>query len=59
MKQLSEEMQKVYDYCVKQKNDLDKCAESTNDFNMKMLLTNQSTSYWTVQQFIEVNFIEE
>lgn len=59
MKQLSEEMQKVYDFCEQKKNNLDKCAESTDDFNVSMMLTNQSTCYWAVQQFIEVNFMEE
>lgn len=59
MKQLSKEMQKVYDFCEQKKNSLDKNAESTDDFNVSMMLTNQSTCYWAVQQFIEVNFMEE
>ena len=59
MKQLSKEIQKVYDFCEQKKNSLDKNAELIDDFNLSMMLTSQSTCYWAVQQFIEVNFMEE
>lgn len=59
MKQLSEEMQKVYDFCEHHKNNLDIAAESMHDFITSMMLSSQSTCYWTIQQFIEVNFMEE
>ena len=59
MKQLSEEMQKVYDFCGHHKNNLDIAAESMDDFTASMMLSSQSTCYWAIQQFIEVNFMEE
>lgn len=59
MKQLSEEMQKVYDFCEYHKNNLDIAAESTDDFTASLMLSSQSTCYWAIQQFIEENFMEE
>lgn len=57
MKELSKELQMVYDFCEKQKNILDN-SKST-DFQLQMQFTAQATCYWDVQQFIEVNFMEE
>lgn len=57
MKTLSKELQLVYDFCERQKNNLDNAK--TDDFNAKIVLSSQSTIYWAVQQFIEVNFMDE
>ena len=39
------------------KNNLDNAK--TDDFYAEMVLKSQSTIYWAVQQFIEVNFMDE
>lgn len=57
MKTLSKELQLVYDFCERQKNNLDNAK--TDDFNAKIILSSQATIYWVVQQFIEVNFMDE
>jgi hypothetical protein len=59
MKKLSEDMQKVYDFCTQKQNIADKNLEYVNG---NMLLNQQfvaeGTAYWAVRQFIEVNFME-
>ena len=59
MKKLSEDMQKVYDFCTQKQNIADKNLECVNG---NMLLNHQfvaeGTAYWAVRQFIEVNFME-
>lgn len=57
MKELSKELQMVYDFCEKRKNILDN--SNLTDFQLQMQFTAQATCYWDVQQFIEVNFEEE
>lgn len=57
MKELSKKLQMVYDFCEKQKNILDN-SKST-DFQLQMQFTAQANCYWDVQQFIEVNFMED
>lgn len=57
MKELSKELQMVYDFCEKRKNVLDN--SNLTDFQLQMQLAAQATCYWDVQQFIEVNFMEE
>jgi len=58
MKELSKEMQMVYDYCQKQKDCMDTIAENSPG-ELGMMFSQQATCYWAVQQFIEVNFMEE
>lgn len=58
MKKLNNDIQKIYNFCEQHKNNLDKAAENTDDFEMQIMFTQQSTCYWAVQQFIEVNFGE-
>lgn len=58
-KQLSPELQKVYNWCNFQMENLDKSAEKTDDLLVAQYFTTQSTCYWNVKQFIEVNFLEE
>ena len=55
---MNQDIQKIYDFCEQKKNALDQGTENTDDFNAKMMLTNQSTVYWAIQQFILVNFEE-
>lgn len=60
MRRLSKEMQMVYDYCEMKKKNLDDAVEKIgfkNNPSAAMLLSDQSTCYWAVQQFIEVNFM--
>ena len=57
MKELSKELQTVYDFCEKRKNNLDN--SNLTDFQLQMQFTAQATCYWDVQQFIEVNFMED
>lgn len=59
MKELSKELQMVYDYCEKYKNAMDANAETTSNFERSMMFVQQATCYWAVQQFIEVNFMED
>ena len=59
MKELSKELQIIYDFCEKRKNSADANAEATDDFTSSMVFSGQATSYWDVQQFIEVNFMED
>lgn len=59
MKELSKEMQMVYDYCEKRKNAADANSEAATDIGVGMMFSQQSTCYWDIQQFIEVNFMEE
>lgn len=57
MKELSKEMQMVYDFCKRQMDNLDNAE--TDNFTMTMQITAMSNSYWSVLQFIEVNFMED
>ena len=57
MKELSKELQMVYDFCEKQKNILDNSKSTDPQFQIQFAA--QATCYWAVQQFIEVNFMEE
>ena len=59
MKELSKEMQMVYDFCEKRKNTMDANSESASDIEIGMMFSQQATCYWDIQQFIEVNFMEE
>ena len=56
-KELSKELQMVYDFCEHHKNNLDVAADKTDDFTAQMMFTQQSTCYWVVQKFIEENFM--
>lgn len=57
MKELSKEMQMVYDFCEKKKNNLDKSKAA--DFRLQMQFIAQAGCYRDIQSFIEVNFMEE
>lgn len=58
--ELSKEVKMIYDFCEQRKNGLDRNAEMAGDnLEIAMMFINQSTCYWAVQQFIEVNFIEK
>lgn len=59
MKKLTNEMQKVYEFCVQKEEALDKNIEATNDYNVSMMFVNQQTGYWAIRNFIEVNFMED
>ncbi len=59
MKELSKEMQMVYDFCEKRKNTMDANSESASDIEIGMMFSQQANCYWDIQQFIEVNFMEE
>ena len=59
MKKLTDEMQKVYDFCVQKMEALDKNIESTNNEDISMMLVNQQTGYWAIKNLIEVNFMED
>lgn len=59
MKELSKELQMVYDFCEKRKNAADANSEATSDIEISMMFSQQATIYWDIQQFIEVNFMEE
>ena len=59
MKKLTNEMQKVYDFCVQKMEALDKNIESTNNEDISMMLVNQQTGYWAIKNLIEVNFMED
>lgn len=59
MNQLSKEVRMIYDFCEQKKNAMDKNAEMCDDFTTSMMCTNQSTVYWAIQQFIDVNFREK
>lgn len=59
MKKLTDEMQKVYDFCVQKIESLEKNIEITNNTDTAMMFVNQQTGYWTVKTFIEVNFMED
>lgn len=54
MKELSKEMQMVYDFCEKKKNNLDNSKSS--NFSLQMQFAAQAGCYWDIQRFIEVNF---
>lgn len=60
MKEISKELQMVYDFCNKRQEAADKNLECVGD---NMLLNTQfvaeGTAYWAVKQFIEVNFMEQ
>lgn len=59
MKELSKEVQMIYDFCEKRKNNADANSEAASDIEIAMMFSQQATIYWDVQQFIEVNFMEE
>lgn len=59
MKELSKELQMIYDFCEHHKNNLDTAAEKCDDFTQTIMFTSESTCYWSIQQFIQVNFMEE
>lgn len=59
MKELSKEMQMVYDFCEKRKNTMDTSSEAASDIEISMMFSQQANCYWDIQQFIEVNFMEE
>ena len=59
MKKLTDEMQKVYDFCVQKMEALDKNIEATNNEDISMILVNQQTGYWDIKNLIEVNFMED
>lgn len=59
MKELSKEMQMVYDFCEKRKNTMDANSEAASDIGISMMFSQQANCYWDIQQFIEVNFMEE
>ena len=59
MKELSKEVQMIYDFCEKRKNNADANSEAASDIEISMMFSQQATIYWDVQQFIEVNFMEE
>lgn len=59
MKKLSEDIQKVYDFCIQKQNIADKnlaCANGNILLNQQFVA--EGTAYWAVRQFIEVNFME-
>ena len=45
MKKLTDEMQKVYDFCVQKMEALDKDIEATNNEDISMMFVNQQTRY--------------
>lgn len=59
MKELSKELQMVYDFCEKRKNTMDTNSEAVSDIEISMMFSQQANCYWDIQQFIEVNFMEE
>lgn len=59
MKELSKEMQLVYDFCEKRKNTMDANSESASYIDISVMFSKQANCYWDIQQFIEVNFMEE
>ena len=59
MKKLTDEMQKVYDFCVQKMEALDKDIEATNNEDISMMFVNQQTGYWAIKNLIEVNFMED
>ena len=59
MKKLTNEMQKVYDFCVQKLEALDKDIEAVDNYNMSIMFVNQQTGYWAIKNLIEVNFMED
>ena len=59
MKKLTDEMQKVYDFCVQKMEALDKNIEATNNEDISMMFVNQQIGYWDIKNLIEVNFMED
>ena len=59
MKKLTDEMQKVYDFCVQKMEALDKNIEATNNEDISMMFVNQQIGYWAIKNLIEVNFMED
>ena len=59
MKKLTDEMQKVYDFCVQKMEALDKNIEATNNEDLSMMFVNQQMGYWAIKNLIEVNFMED
>ena len=59
IKKLTNEMQKVYDFCVQKMEALDKNIETTNNEDISMMFVNQQTGYWAIKNLIEVNFMED
>ena len=58
MKKLTDEMQKVYDFCVKMKEYTDEMVEITKgDYVVARLYLGRSVAYYSVKHFIEDNFI--
>ncbi len=59
MKKLTDEMQKVYDFCIEKEESCNKNLEKVEDFTLQMMFSNQGTAYWAVRNFIEANFMED
>lgn len=59
MKELSKEVQMIYDFCEKRKNNADANSEATSDIEISIMFSQKSICYWDIQKFIEVNFMEE
>lgn len=58
MKKLTNEMQKVYDFCVKMEQDADQMVEiMKGDYILTRIHLSRSVAYYTVKNFIENNFI--
>ena len=48
MKELSKELQMVYDFCEKRKNAMDANSEATSDIEIGMMFSQQATVYWDI-----------
>lgn len=58
MKKLTDEMQKVYNFCVKMEQDADQMVEiMKGDYILTRIYLSRSVAYCTVKNFIENNFI--
>ena len=57
MKELSKEVQMIYDFCEKCKKDADANSEAASDIEISMMFSQKATCYWDIQQFIEANFL--
>lgn len=57
MKKLTDEMQKVYDFCVQMEESENKMYEIINDYISSESCLYRSVAYCTVKNFIEDNFI--
>lgn len=59
MKELSKELQMVYDFCENRKNAAVINSEAASDIEISMMFSQKATIYRDVQHFIKVNFMEE